>query len=397
MSTIATSTSEQQKVGSRQFFTGLSVSIVLLAAFFAGGLADRLFVLKPLDFLANRQANPSQNNSEQSALFQNGLMQQDGVTVADVAEVASKSVISVSIQRTQFVPNSRSDFFGFDPFSPREVQEVQQDIGTGFVVTGGFVVTNKHVVSSDAQYAIIDAEGKEHKVLKIYRDPSIDLAIVQVEGLTSAELPLGDSDSLRVGEPVIAIGTALGEFRHTVTTGVISGLGRGITAGDMLSGFETLEGVIQTDAAINPGNSGGPLLNARGQVIGVNVATAQADNISFAIPINVIKSSLDNFNQTGQFDRPLLGVQYQTISEQAALVNEVPQGAYVVAVGDGTAAQEAGLQARDIITEFDGKSLKDEDLAALINTKKIGEKVSVSYWRAGETKKVTISLRASGS
>ncbi len=379
----------------RQFFTGLSVSVIILAAFFAGGLADRMFVLKPLDYLKQRNADSSSAQDRPTALFRDGALEKGDMTVADVAEAASQSVVSVSVQRKQFVPNSRSDFFGFGLSQPREVQEVAQDIGTGFVVTGGFVVTNKHVVSSDAEYSVIDAEGKDHTVLKIYRDPSIDLAILQVENLSSPDLPLGDSDSLRVGEQVIAIGTALGEFRHTVTTGVISGLGRGITAGDSFSGFETLEGVIQTDAAINPGNSGGPLLDARGAVIGVNVATAQADNISFAIPINVIKASLANFNQTGQFDRPLLGVQYQMISEQAALANEVPAGAYILVVGAGSSAEEAGLQARDIITTFGGKALKETDLATLINTKKIGERVEIEYWRAGETKTVQVTLRGS--
>lgn len=166
---------------------------------------------------------------------------------------------------------------------------------------------------------------------------------------------------------MIAIGTALGQFRHTVTTGVISGLGRGIQAIDPgMGSAEEIDNVIQTDAAINPGNSGGPLLDRSGEVIGVNVAVSQgAQNIGFALPINVIKASIANFNDTGSFDRPYLGVSYRDISQEAALFNEVPQGAYVVSVVDGSSAAQAGLQAGDIITEFDGQSLKDHQLASL--------------------------------
>jgi len=152
-------------------------------------------------------------------------------------------------------------------------------------------------------------------------------------------LELGDSGNLKVGQFVIAIGTALGEFRHTVTTGVISGLGRGIVAGSEYEGYvERLDDVIQTDAAINPGNSGGPLLNSAGQVIGINVAVAQgAQNIGFAIPVNVFKNSLEKFRETGKFPaKPFLGIRYQMVSQQAAIANEVPQGAYVVEVVDGS-------------------------------------------------------------
>jgi S1-C subfamily serine protease len=146
--------------------------------------------------------------------------------------------------------------------------------------------------------------------------------------------------------------------------------------------------------AINPGNSGGPLLDSNGRVIGVNVAVSAAgQNIGFAIPINVIKASLDNFNQTGQFERPILGVRYQPISEQAALANEVPQGAYVVQVIEKSAASEAGIEAGDIITEFDGQSLKTNEIPKLMSKKKIGDRVQVKFWRDGETKEATVTLK----
>jgi len=262
------------------------------------------------------------------------------------------------------------------------------------------VVTNKHVVSnSNAEYKVVTSEDEEFEVSKIYRDPVNDLAILQIEGGRLSSLVLGDSDSLKVGQFVIAIGTALGEFRHTVTTGVVSGLGRGIDASSGLGGLvESLDNVIQTDAAINPGNSGGPLLNSSGQVIGVNVAVAGgAENIGFAIPINVLKESLDNFEKTGRFDRAFLGVRYRMIAKQTALLNDVPEGAFIVEVVDGSSADTAGILEGDIVTAIDGKALKGEEggLAKVIGGLKAGDTVEVKYYRDGEIRQVEVILKMS--
>jgi S1-C subfamily serine protease len=385
----------------KSFLLGLLVSVLLIAAFFTGAIADRLFVIKPLNYFFKRAPSSSQQELDQTGDTSLGeMMQQGDYSVADIAAKASESAVTVSIKKKQQVVDPRGIFDNFGLFGFRapetQVEEIQRDIGSGFVIEGGLVVTNKHVVGDpNAEYLIIDNEDKEYKVQDIYRDPSLDLAILQVNNFNALPLELGDSDQLRVGEPVIAIGTALGEFRHTVTHGVISGLGRGITARSGLSQVEALEGVIQTDAAINPGNSGGPLINSSGQVIGVNVATAQADNISFAIPINVVKSAVNNFKQTGRFDRPMLGVRYRMITEQAALFNEVPQGAYLVEVLAGGSADQAGLQPRDIITKFDGEKLdENNELASLINQKKVGDRVELEYWRDGQTKNTAVTLKS---
>lgn len=378
---------------------GLLASILFILGFFSGALADRLFVVKPIDYIAQRLQPENQTTVAPGNLPALG---DAANTVANVAEQASLSVVTVAIKRQQPVfdsPRSFSPFPGFFGFNfqqpvPDRYEEVEQDIGTGFVVDGGLVITNKHVVASDDEtYLVIDKENKEYEVQRIYRDPLNDLAILKIEASLPA-LPLGDSSQLRVGEGVIAIGTALGEFRHTVTTGVISGLGRGITAGfGFGSAAESLENVIQTDAAINPGNSGGPLINLRGEVVGVNVAVSQsAQNIGFALPINTIKDSLRNFEETGSFDRPFLGVRYQMITQQAALVNEVPQGAYIVEVTSGSPAERAGIQAGDIVTSFGGKKMSDDvDLAQEIATKKLGEEVEVELYRTKEEK--TLMLR----
>jgi len=217
---------------------------------------------------------------------------------------------------------------------------------------------------------------------------------IDAQGLTPVEL--GVSDNLKVGQFVIAIGTALGEFRHTVTTGVISGLGRGITAGTSFEGYvERLDDVIQTDAAINPGNSGGPLLNSAGQVIGVNVAVASgAQNVGFALPINVVKEALDQFKTTGKFaSKPYLGVEYQMIPKDTAILNNVPQGAYVVNVVESSPAEKAGITPEDIITKMAGEELNEEkSLADVIVSKEPGEVVELEIWRNGETLKLSATL-----
>ncbi len=391
------------------FFWSLATMIIVITSFFIGAVADRLFVVKPIDYLLKQKGISqliSQFESSESAQLRqdsdSDCISSNEETIINSSEKASQSVVTVAIkteQKTLSITNLFDfDLFNFLPQNPQnnsETKKIQKDIGTGFVVDkNGLVVTNKHVVSDfEAEYVIIDQKDKEFKVGRIYRDPINDLAILKIDGLNLPSLELDDSDKLRVGQSVIAIGTALGEFRHTVTTGVISGLGRGIEAGSVFGETEFLEGVIQTDAAINFGNSGGPLLNNQGQVIGVNVAmTSGAQNIGFAIPINVIKTSLENFNTTGQFDRPLLGISYQMISEKSAILNEVPQGAYVVEVVEGYAAFKEGLKAGDIITELDGQSLKDNDLVKLVNKKKIGDQVKIKYWSGGEMKEKDLTL-----
>jgi len=221
--------------------------------------------------------------------------------------------------------------------------------------------------------------------LKIQR-PSQDLVPVE----------LGDSDKLKVGQTVIAIGTALGEFRSTVTKGVISGLGRGITAGSIETGSEKLEDVIQVDAAINPGNSGGPLFDSNGKVIGVNVAVSQnGQSIGFTLPINLVKQSVDNFRNTGEFDRPYLGVGYKVISKEVSLANKISVGAYVQTVIKDSPAEKAGIKMGDIITEIDGQKITgDEEItvAKIVNQKKIGDEINIKYVRDKKEVEIRVIL-----
>jgi len=358
------------------FLLGLSLTFVIVASAFGGALADRFFVFKPLDSLLNRKPEESYTESGN---------QEDMVT--SIVEESSPSVVTVSIE----TPRRRVlEFNPFGGFSSRFEGGSPMDIGSGFVVGEGLVVTNKHVVDTSTEYKIFLQDGSEHKVLEIVKDPANDLAILKVEGIDGHKaLKLGQSDNLKVGQFVIAIGTALGEFRHTVTTGVVSGLGRGIVAGNVYEGFvERLDDVIQTDAAINLGNSGGPLLNSKGEVIGVNVAVAQgAENVGFALPVNLVSEGLVQFRESGDFaSRPFLGVEHTLISEEAAILNELPQGAYVTRVVPGSSADNAGVLPEDIITKVNGESVSDaeEGLAELISKYNVGEKVNVEIWRENE-------------
>jgi S1-C subfamily serine protease len=367
----------------KKILIGIASGIVVLVAITSGAIADRLFGIKPLDYFFPRD---SQQRFQVGTLEQKVLNEES--VVIDVADRVSPSVVTVSVQEPERRILELSPFGGF---RSRIEGGQPQDIGTGFIVSKeGLVITNKHVVSSsDAEYKVITQDGSEYEVEKISRDPSNDIAIIKINpsagsGLKPVEL--GSSENLKVGQFVIAIGTALGEFRHTVTTGVISGLGRGITAGSVFEGYvERLDDVIQTDAAINPGNSGGPLLNSIGQVVGINVAVAaSAENVGFAIPINVVKDALEQFEKTGNFiSKPFLGVSYQMISRQTALLNDVPQGAYILDIVENSPAENAGIQVEDIITKFDGEELKEDNggLAEIISGKKAGQKVSLEVWR----------------
>ena len=325
--------------------------------------------------------------------------------VIGVVKKATPAVVTVSmIQQSQ--TSSFFQFNPFDPFSPfspgpndgaGNAPNQPQDIGSGFMVEAdGLIITNKHVVSdTTAKYRVVTADNKTYDVAKIYRDPANDLAILKINASGLPTVEMGDSGKIQVGQLAIAIGTALGEFRSTVTTGVVSGVGRGITAGSPFEGsVEQLDNVIQTSAAINPGNSGGPLLNSSGQVIGVNTAVAQnGQNIGFAIPINVIKDALKTFNQTGQFNRPFLGIRFKTVTKKLAIMNDIPEGAYVVEVVSGSPAAAAGIKPGDIITQIDNTRLAGQtnDLAKIISNKKVGEEISLTVNRDG--KEINLKVR----
>jgi len=379
--------------------------ISIIVIFFAIGQSYNLFPKKYVpDFLQLPQflKNEVQKTQEkQTVVYEESVITQ-------VVEESLPSVVTVGISKT----TTTGGFFQFDPFNPfmpfqqipGQNEKIEQNIGSGFIISqDGLIITNKHVVSdTDASYKILTNDKKSFNVEKIYRDPLNDLSILKINATGLKPLKLGDSSKLKLGQLTIAIGTPLGEFTNTVTKGIVSGLGRGITAGSPFEGYvEKLDNVIQTDAPISLGNSGGPLLNSSGEVIGINTAIAQeGQNIGFAIPVNIIKDLIETFGKQGfNFERPYLGVRYKMIDKQTALLNDVTEGAYVTEVVSDSPAEKAGVQNEDIIVEFDGKKVTGDDdqgLAKLILGKKVGDKVELKVWRSeGGTKTLSVTLESS--
>jgi S1-C subfamily serine protease len=315
------------------------------------------------------------------------VITQEEKDVIDIIGEASHSVVSIAISQLTLSQEEG-------------LVDRSQNIGSGFVVdSNGLIVTNQHVVSdTTADYTVITEDGEEYAVEEILRDDFYDVAIVKITLEKGEELPaltLGDSDSLLVGQNVIAIGTPLGEYAGSATTGIISGLNRSVTAssGWFGSTSKTYEDVIQTDAAINPGNSGGPLINSLGEVVGINFATtAGADNISFAIPINKVKTRLEEYRTYGKFIRPYLGVSYQMISEYEALYyTDVVPGALILRVEPASPASQAGIERGDIIIKFADQEV-NRSLADIIQEHSVGEKVEVTVVREGKEQTLTVVL-----
>ncbi len=378
-----------RKSSFKKTLVGLAILVIVTVAVTSGAIADRLFGFKPLDVLFPRN---SSLNLQQRVVDESS-------DVIDVVKNVGPSVVTVSAQTPKQTVIQFSPFGGFTQGTQGGTQ---QDIGSGFIVSSdGLIVTNKHVVSDTTlTYQVSTSDGKSYNVTQISRDPNNDIAVLKIAASGLKPIELGDSSNLQVGQFVIAIGTALGQFRNTVTTGVVSGLGRGINAGDAFQGYvEQLDNVIQTDAAINPGNSGGPLLNSAGQVIGINVAVAQgANNIAFSIPVNTVKDALNQYKAMGGFPaKAYLGVEYQMLTQQVALLNQVPQGAYVVNVIAGSPADKAGIQVGDVIFKIDGNTLNvaSGGLGSLVSGKKPGDTISLDIWRNGQTSNIKVTLSAS--
>lgn len=320
------------------------------------------------------------------------LLVKEDSAVIDVAKQVSPSVVSITSSSTGV------DFFGQD--------QSQSSSGTGVILkSNGLILTNKHVVEGGQNFTVITSDGKQYKDAKVVaKDPSNDIAFLQISatGLTAARL--GDSSKVEVGQRVIAIGNALGQFQNTVTTGVISGKSRPITASGGAGGAESLQNLFQTDAAINPGNSGGPLVNIAGEVIGLNTAVAGdgAQNIGFAIPINEAKKDITSVSNGGKIVRAYLGVRYTTVTRDIVARNDLVEaavgGAYIGAgnssgVVSGSPADKAGLQNGDIIIKINDTKLGEANsLSSVITQFNVGDTVTITYLRDGKSRTAKVKL-----
>lgn len=350
-------------------------------------------------------------------------LRQEELQTIDVVRRASPAVVSIVITKElstrapdDFFTDLFNDRFFFAPQLPAPSrnatstpkQRLRVGGGSGFLVAAdGYIVTNKHVVDDqEAEYTVVLQDGRQFtgKVLAI--DPSLDLAILKIDGSNFPFISLGDSDKLEIGQTVIAIGNALSEFQNTVTKGIVSGVNRRLVAGMRGAGSEVIEGAIQTDAAINPGNSGGPLIDLRGEVVGVNTAISEnAQSLGFALPINVAKQAVESVKRTGKIVRPWIGVRYVQIDKELAEKNQLPQP-YGVWIQSGSAssdpaivpdspAQKAGLKEKDVILEVNGQKLdENHPLSSVVTRFAPGDVLELKISRDGKEQLIRITLEA---
>lgn len=332
------------------------------------------------------------------------IVLKESEVISEIAKQVGPSVVSVNVtSESTHVDN----FFGFR--SPAK----QESAGTGFILTKeGVIVTNRHVISKGASTVSITlSDGTEINnvdvIGKTNENDPLDVAFLRIKDAKGKELipvTLGDSAKMQVGDKVIAIGNALGQFQNTVTSGIISGYGRSIEAAGDGNSIETLQNLFQTDTAINQGNSGGPLVNINGEVIGINTAVAGgAENIGFAIPLNDIKGLIKSVLEKGKLERPYLGVRYVTLTDDYAYQYNlnVKRGAYIApsrsgsAIIAGSPADKAGLKEKDIITKIDGQAIDENNsLISLIGKKSVGDSVSLSVVREGKEQTIKAILEA---
>lgn len=389
------------KVNWKNFATQAKTAAVLLA--FAAGLIGGVLG----GWLSGHEASNGGTVLTGNLSNQKKVVTSESDLINSIAKSVGPSVVSVNVDVTS---QSQSTFGLFGFAQPTQ----EQAAGTGIILTSdGLIITNRHVVpSGTTNVSVTLSDGTQLNNVKVVGRTSdsnpLDIAFLQITNLQGHKLTpavLGNSSQVNVGDEVVAIGNALGQFQNTVTSGIISGYGRSVQASDSTgSSSENLNNLFQTDAAINEGNSGGPLVNLNGQVIGINVAIAgNAQNIGFAIPIDQVKGLIDQVTKTGKFDQPYLGVRYIPITSDVAQQYSlnVNQGAYIAPSADpsqpsvvsGSPADQAGLKEGDIITKVDGTTIdQNHDLITLLDQHQVGDTVTLSVLRGGKSIDVHVTL-----
>ena len=331
--------------------------------------------------------------SQSSGTDGNTIITSEEQDIAAVAKKVSPSVVSILTQA-----QTRSYYGG---------TQLQQGAGTGIIISSnGYVMTNKHVIQGSDSVTVVTSDGITRDDVKVVgTDPLNDLAFLKISGVNDLKpAALGNSTSIRIGQSVVAIGNALGQYQGSVTSGIISGNGRSVVAGSESSReTETLSDLIQTDAAINPGNSGGPLVNIAGEVIGVNTAIASdANGLGFSIPIGAAKGMIKTVIETGKVERSYLGVNYLTITPDVATRYKLPvrEGAYIrgsegsSAVASNGPAEKAGVKDGDIITKVNETEVGAAgSISSLIGEYTPGTEVKLTVLRDGKTEVLTAKLQ----
>ncbi len=382
---------------SKKTITLLLITSLLFGVF--GGVIGASVALKQKTGLGSSVTNHSTTVS----------LEEDS-SVTGVVKKAIPAVVSVIIsQDISKLPGFGFGTFG-DPFqdsfgNSSEPNIQQTGAGSGFLVTSdGLIATNRHVVSEpNASYEVVTSDGQNYPAKVVTVDPVNDLAFLKIDIKNAPTLTFA-SNQPELGQRVIAIGNSLGQYENTVTTGIVSGIGRSIQAGSSDEGVEQLEGVIQTDAAINPGNSGGPLLDVLGNVVGINTAIDRnGQSVGFAIPASDVAKAMDSYQKNGKIIRPYLGVRYVILSKILAERSKLPRnyGALIVrgyaptevAVMPGSPAGKAGLVENDIILEVNGHQINEKySLVRALKEFNVGDQIDLKVYHNGEEKTVKVTL-----
>lgn len=341
------------------------------------------------------------------------VLSSEGQVISNIAKTVGQSVVSVNVTSQTATSDTLDNIFGFGG-GTGGTSGVEQSAGTGIILTSsGLIITNRHVVpDGTTNVSVTLSDGTTYNNVQVVGrtsdTDSLDIAFLKIpntNGKTLVPAQIGDSSTVQVGDPVVAIGNALGQFQNTVTSGIISGYGRTVQASDTTgTSSENLVDLFQTDAAINEGNSGGPLVNLSGQVIGINTAIAgNAENIGFAIPVNEVTGLIKSVESSGKLEQPYLGVVYVPITSdiESEYNLNVSNGAYIPqasVIGQspiiaGSPAANAGLQPGDIITQINGKNIdQTHSLTSILDQESAGSSVGLTIIRGGKTISVNVTL-----
>ncbi len=348
----------------------------------------------------------SSNGNQTSRETKQQIIANESQLINQIAKDVGPSVVSVNVVGTV----TTNGYFGTS-------QQQQEGAGTGVIISKeGIIITNRHVVpSSTSSVSVTLSDGTKLTDVEVIgrtaESDSLDIAFLKIKdtkGKTLTAAKLADSSKVQVGDKVVAIGNALGQFQNTVTSGIISGFGRSVEAGDESGrASETLQNLFQTDTAINRGNSGGPLVNTNSEVVGINTAVAgNAENIGFAIPINDIQGLVNSVLKTGKLTRPYLGVRYVSLTDDYAYQYNLStkRGAYLApndaqaVIVPGSPAEKAGLKEKDIITKINDTDINENNsLTSVLGRSSVGDKVKLTVIRDGKTISIDATLEAAPS